>query len=171
MMMAVTATAATAMLPTHRPDGIILFAHGSRDPLWRGPIEAVAKRIRVDHPQLPVACAYLELCEPSLPDAAKQMISQLQSAINSIAIHADSMLATARKCLRIRIVPMFLGMGKHAREDLPDLAALLRATHPEVEFEITPTVGEDARVTALLAQIAGQAEISVRLAYMADKET
>ena len=25
--------------------GVIVFAHGSRDPLWRHPVEAVAQRI------------------------------------------------------------------------------------------------------------------------------
>ncbi len=136
------------------PDGIILFAHGSRDPLWRGPIEAVAARIRNDHPQQTVACAYLELCEPSLPDAAQEMITQLLNTTDLIASYVDTMPAKASKRIKIRIVPMFLGMGKHAREDLPELAAMLRSTHPEVAFEITATVGEDSRVTALLAQLA-----------------
>jgi sirohydrochlorin cobaltochelatase len=134
--------------------GIILFAHGSRDPLWRGPIEAVAQRIQAQHPGLPVACAYLELCEPSLPDAAAKMVTQLQSNINSVALGADSMPANSSKLIKIRIVPMFLGMGKHAREDLPGLVTRLRATHPQIDFEITSTVGEDERVTALLAKIA-----------------
>jgi sirohydrochlorin cobaltochelatase len=141
-------------LPAAAPDGILLFAHGSRDPLWRGPIEAVAQRIRSDQPSLPVACAYLELCEPSLPDAAIQMIEQLQNTPKLIAAHADSMQASGTKPLKIRIVPMFLGMGKHAREDLPEIAAQLRAQHPAVEFDIAATVGEDERVTRLLAQIA-----------------
>ena len=150
-MVGITAMKTSTM---HLPDGIILFAHGSRDPLWRGPIEAVAARIRAEHPKQPVTCAYLELCEPSLPDAAAAMISQLQIAIHSIALHADSMPTKGANALKIRIVPMFLGMGKHAREDLPELAAVLRSAHPQVEFEITSTVGEDSRVTALLAQIA-----------------
>jgi sirohydrochlorin cobaltochelatase len=136
------------------PDGILLFAHGSRDPLWRGPIEAVAIRIRAEHPKLPVACAYLELCEPSLPDATAQMITQLHNTINSVALRAYSMAAKPSKPLKIRIVPMFLGMGKHAREDLPEIATTLRSAHPQVEFEITATVGEDERVTRLLAQMA-----------------
>jgi sirohydrochlorin cobaltochelatase len=142
------------IIPASSAQGILLFAHGSRDPLWRGPIEAVATRIRAEHPQIPVACAYLELCEPSLPDAAAQMIAELQNTINSIALRAHSMPAIGSKSLKIRIVPMFLGMGKHAREDLPEIASKLRSAHPHVEFEITATVGEDDRVTRLLAQMA-----------------
>jgi sirohydrochlorin cobaltochelatase len=149
-------TALTSSSPS--ANGILLFAHGSRDPLWRGPIEAVATRIRADHPSLPVACAYLELCEPSLPQAAAQMISELdpelKNATNSVAPHAHPDWASSQKGLKIRIVPMFLGMGKHAREDLPEIAAELRAAHPQVDFEIAQTVGEDERVTRLLAEIA-----------------
>jgi sirohydrochlorin cobaltochelatase len=139
----------------HAPDGILLFAHGSRDPLWKRPIEAVAAQIARTQPELPVACAYLELCEPSLADAATNMISQLQkNAIINIANSVYSTRTFDLNHLKIRILPMFLGMGKHAREDLPELAAQLRAAHPEVEFEIAPAVGEDERVTQLLATLA-----------------
>jgi sirohydrochlorin cobaltochelatase len=81
-------------------------------------------------------------------------LTALHNTINSVALSADSIMANSQKRFKIRIVPMFLGMGKHAREDLPQLAAQLRQEHPEIEFEITPTVGEDARVTALLADLA-----------------
>jgi sirohydrochlorin cobaltochelatase len=141
--------------PTKQPDGIVLFAHGSRDPLWKQPIEAVAAQIQRSQPKLPVACAYLELSEPSLPDAAAQMITALQSnTMKSIANSVDSIPAICQKRLKIRILPMFLGMGKHAREDLPQLATQLRAQHSEVEFDIAPAVGEDPRVTQLLAMLA-----------------
>ena len=49
---------------------------------------------------------------------------------------------------------MFLGMGKHAREDLPELVTALREAHPLVKFEVVAPIGEDARVTALLAEMA-----------------
>jgi sirohydrochlorin cobaltochelatase len=54
----------------------------------------------------------------------------------------------------ITIVPLFLGVGKHAREDLPLLVATLRQTHPEVAFTLQPAVGEDPRLISLLAQVA-----------------
>jgi sirohydrochlorin cobaltochelatase len=114
--------------------GIILFAHGSRDPQWRGPIEAVAAQIRMREPGTPVSCAYLELCAPSLPEAATNLIA-----------------AGAR---HIRIFPLFFGIGKHAREDLPLLVEQIRAAHPDLEVELLPTAGERAELTALMASIA-----------------
>jgi sirohydrochlorin cobaltochelatase len=127
------------------PHAIILFAHGSRDPLWRAPLEAVASAIAIKHPQTPVRCAYLELCAPDLPTVTTEII----------AAGAPSKRATdPNGALRVRIVPMFLGMGVHARKDLPELVEALRVAHPSVHFEVVPPIGEDARVTALLAEMA-----------------
>jgi sirohydrochlorin cobaltochelatase len=54
---------------------IILFAHGSRDPLWHKPIQAVAARISQRAPDTTVRCAYLELTEPSLADVATTLVA------------------------------------------------------------------------------------------------
>ena len=114
--------------------GIILFAHGSRDALWRLPIEAVALRIHEVSPQTDVACAYLELTEPDLPTTAAQMI--------------------AKGIQHIVIVPMFLGVGRHAREDLPLLVKQLELDHPEVQFELRRAIGEEPQLTQAMANIA-----------------
>lgn len=114
--------------------GIILLAHGSRDPLWRLPIEAVADAIRARDPEALVCCAYLELCSPDLTQAATDLI--------------------ASGARQIRAFPLFLGVGKHAREDLPQRVAQLRAQHPGVPVELMPTAGEQPRLTALMADIA-----------------
>jgi sirohydrochlorin cobaltochelatase len=113
---------------------IILFAHGSRDPLWRLPIEAVAAEIQSRDPSAQVSCAYLELCLPSLPQAA-----------------ADLIVAGVR---HLRIFPLFLGVGKHAREDLPLIMEEIRSAHPGVLLELLPTAGESPQLTALMADIA-----------------
>jgi len=114
--------------------GVILFAHGSRDPLWRAPIEAVAEDVRRRQPDAAVRCAYLELCDPSLAQAAQALVAQ--------------------GVTELRILPMFLGMGKHAREDLPLLAADLQQAYPGVRVRTLPAVGENPRLTALLADLA-----------------
>ena len=122
------------MTSTTLPRGIILLAHGSRDPLWRAPIEAVAERIRASSPGTPVLCAYLELCAPTLPEAAAEL--------------ADAGVRA------IRVFPLFFGVGKHAREDLPLLVGQIQASHPGIAVELLPTAGEYPELTALMAAIA-----------------
>lgn len=118
-------------------NAIILFSHGSRDPLWRAPMEAVAAQIAAHNPDRRVSCAYLELCTPSLADAVGQLITQ--------------------GATRLTVVPMFLGTGKHAREDLPVLVQALRAEHPGVQIHVQTAIGENPRMTALMAEIACEA--------------
>jgi sirohydrochlorin cobaltochelatase len=114
--------------------GVVLFAHGSRDPLWRKPVEAVAIRMAEREAGVQVICAYLELTEPDL-----------QTAVQTLAGNG----VTA-----IRVVPMFLGVGRHAREDLPLLMAELKGRHPTVAFELQQAIGEDPRLIDLIADIA-----------------
>ena len=114
--------------------GTILFAHGSRDPLWRKPSEAIAARLRVLDPTRQVACAFLELTEPNIIVCAAEMARQGVDRIN--------------------VVPLFLGVGKHAREDLPLLITELQTAHPHIAFTLQAAVGEDERLVDLIAHIA-----------------
>ena len=114
--------------------GTVLFAHGSRDPTWRAPIEAVAERMRHLSPGARVACAYLEFTAPDLPAA-------VQSLLDEGATH-------------ITVWPMFLGAGRHAREDLPRLLDALRARHPDVPMRLQPAIAEDPQVLDAMARSA-----------------
>lgn len=114
--------------------GVILFAHGSRDPLWRLPIDAVAQQMTERWPGLAVACAFLELTTPDLPTTVEAMMM--------------------RGLTHLRIVPMFLGVGRHAREDLPELVKNLALAYPQVQFELLPAIGEHPAMTRLMADIA-----------------
>ena len=116
------------------PESIVLFAHGSRDPLWRKPIEAIAARARALAPQTQVRCAYLELTAPSLPDCVAELAQHGSHAI--------------------KVVPLFLGVGRHAREDLPVIMAELTAHHPHIKFKLDPAIGEDNRLVDLVAHMA-----------------
>ena len=113
---------------------VILLAHGSRDPLWRQSIEAVAARMAALAPEVAVRCAYLEITEPDLATAAAALIGKGAEAIT--------------------VVPLFLGVGKHARSDLPQLMDALRLAHPHVSWTLQPAVGEHPALIDLLASIA-----------------
>ncbi len=118
----------------HFPDSIVFFAHGSRDPLWRKPIEAIAARTVALTPAVQVRCAYLELTEPSLPDCVAELV---QLGLETI-----------------KVVPLFLGVGRHAREDLPVIMAELMTRYPQIKFTLQPAIGEDERLVDLVAQMA-----------------
>lgn len=113
--------------------GIVLFAHGSRDAAWRAPVEAVARRLAERAPTVPVRCAYLELTAPDLPTAAAEMV----------ALGARELV----------VLPLFIGVGRHAREDLPRLVGALRDAHPGVRVDLRPAVGEDPRFVELMADL------------------
>ena len=87
-----------------------------------------------------MACAYLELTEPDLPSTVALLV---KSGINSV-----------------RIVPMFLGVGRHAREDLPLLMQDLLAQHPGVTFELRKAIGEEPELTQAMAHIALRTDAS-----------
>lgn len=114
--------------------GIVLLAHGSRDPLWSEPVQRVAQLLRSGQPGMRVACAYLELATPDLDTAVVEL-----KAAGARAIH---------------VLPLFLGVGKHLREDLPKLAARLRQAHPGLPISVGRPVGEDPRLLELIAGMA-----------------
>ena len=110
---------------------IVPFGHGSRDPLWRQPMDAVAARIVQRQPGHVVVCAFLELAQPDLSTAVASLVND--------------------GATRISVLPLFLGVGKHAREDLMEA---LRAAHPQVAIHLQPAVGENPLLIDLLAKIA-----------------
>ena len=114
--------------------GLILFAHGARDPQWAQPFEQVAERVRSQRPGVAVALAYLELMAPDL-DAAGAALAQAG-------------------CREVAVLPLFLGAGGHVRKDLPERLQRLRTAHPEVRWALQPAAGESPRLVEALAQVA-----------------
>jgi sirohydrochlorin cobaltochelatase len=110
--------------------GLLLFAHGARDPAWARPFEAVAARVRQREAGMPVALAFLEFMTPDLGTAGDALVAQ--------------------GCRSVNVVPLFLGAGGHVRKDLPRLLAELRSRHLDVVWTLSPAIGEiDAVVEAM----------------------
>ena len=114
--------------------GLILFAHGARDPRWSAPFEAVAAEVRQQQPQHGVRLAFLEFMQPTLTDAAAQLVQE--------------------GCRQLHVLPMFLGSGGHVRQDLPKLLAEIQAANPSVTVQLHPAIGEMSSVTAAMARAA-----------------
>jgi sirohydrochlorin cobaltochelatase len=115
-------------------DGLILFAHGARDPRWAAPFEAVRARVAQQQPGLQVRLAFLELMTPDLAAAGAEL--------------------DAAGCARVTVLPLFLGAGGHVRKDLPRLVDALRSAHPRVHWRLEPPAGELPAVIDALAAAA-----------------
>ena len=115
--------------------GIILFAHGARDPNWARPLERLKRMLAERMPEALVESAFLEHMTPTLEDAASDLI--------------------ARGATELSVVPVFIANGGHLREDLPRRVDALSALHPGVPIRIAPPIGE---VDTILSAITGWIE-------------
>lgn len=109
--------------------GLILFAHGSRNPAWRKPFDRVLKDV-MKRGECPAILAFGEFMSPGMVEAAQMLAAQgVKKAV---------------------IVPLFLGGGAHVRGDVPKLAALARAASG-LQLRVAKSIGEDAAVLNAIA--------------------
>ena len=114
--------------------GLILFAHGARDPRWAAPFEDLAARVQAQRPGLAVRLAYLEFLAPDLGAAVADL--------------------AAAGCTRIELLPLFLGSGGHVRKDLPRLLDELRQRHAGLTIALHTAIGELDSVLQAMADAA-----------------
>lgn len=112
-------------------EALVLFAHGARDPRWAQPFQKLQTLAAQQLPDIRVALAFLELMEPRLPAVVDQL--------------------AAAGCLRISVVPVFLGQGGHVLRDLPPMVDELRARHPQLALTVSDAVGESTEVLHAIA--------------------
>jgi sirohydrochlorin cobaltochelatase len=120
--------------------GLLLFAHGARDPRWAEPFNEVARRVTQRQPQLHVQLAFLEFMTPSLREAGEKLAGQ--------------------GCQRVDVVPLFLGAGGHVRKDLPALLAELAGAYPQVQWQLQSAIGEMDSVIEAMACAAVAAAVT-----------
>ena len=109
--------------------GLILYAHGSRNPAWRKPFDRVVRNLKKrGHAQ--VVLAFGEFMSPDVTQAAQALAQQ--------------------GVRQATIVPLFLGGGRHVRDDLPRLATAARAASG-LRLRVARAICEDAAVLAAIA--------------------
>jgi sirohydrochlorin cobaltochelatase len=109
-------------------EGIVLVAHGSRDPDWSRPFERIAASLAQKLPAVSVGLAYLEH-GPSLDETVTALVAK---GVGSI-----------------RVVPVFLGQGGHVKEDLPRLVA--QSARPGLSLSLDHPIGEQGKVIEAIA--------------------
>src|SRR5829696_9289019 len=102
--------------------GIVLFAHGSRDPGWAEPFRQIAQRVQSSRPEYPIALAFLEHMTPALEEAIRSLAERGASAIT--------------------VFPLFMAQGGHLKQDLPRILDAIRAAHPHVPICMEDALGD-----------------------------
>ena len=113
-------------------EGVVLFAHGSRDPEWSRPFEQIALGLKKRMPAVAVAMAYLEHG------------TSLDEAVAVLA---------AKGALSVRVVPVFLGQGGHVKQDLPQLFSRTSAAYPNLQLVLEQAIGERQPVIDAIADV------------------
>ncbi len=103
--------------PKENRRGIILLAHGSRDPEADEEARGLCRILAEARPYWEIAAAYLNR-EPALSEAVEGLLK--------------------RGCGRIEVFPLLVFRGKHAREDIPALIAAEKAKRPELSLVLHP---------------------------------
>ncbi len=117
-------------MPATSDFGVLMFAHGARDPRWAEPFLRIAERVRTAAPDVPVELAYLELMAPDLLTGVRRL--------------------AARGVKEVRVVPLFFGSGGHLRGDVPALIRQATTEMPGVSIELARAAGEDDGVVAAI---------------------
>lgn len=101
--------------------GLILFAHGSRDPSWAASLESLSREVSAVDPQREVRTAFLELQPPDLPTVIDEL---------------------APRHTHLDICPVFWAATGHVRRDVPALLEAARRHHPGLTLRLLPALSD-----------------------------
>jgi len=114
---------------------IAVIAHGSSRRTHIEFVEDIARRIE-SALGLRVAVGYLDGRSRGLADA--------EEVLDRLAVEG---------CRRVAVVPFFLTPGRHAKEDVPRIVESARSRHRDVEFIVTPCIGEHSNIVEIVVDL------------------
>ncbi len=119
--------------------GLVLFAHGARDPEWARPFEAIRERVRASRPEFRIELAYLEFMPPTLDEAVAALVES--------------------GALCVTVFPLFMAQGGHLKHDIPRILESLRSAHPHTPIALETAIGDVPEILdAIAAWILKRAE-------------
>lgn len=122
---------------------LILVAHGSRRQASNDEVITLAREFASEViTEFPIVeVGFLELTQPSIPEAINQAIS---SGAGDVFI-----------------VPYFLAAGTHVHKDIPAEVAKARTQHERVKMQVMPHVGSSALMKTLIYDLLADASAVV----------
>ena len=102
----------------HETIGIVVFTHGSRLPAGNEALVQFVRQLRQRLGSLRIEPAFMEIAQPTIPFAIRQLVQQ--------------------GCTHILGYALFLVPGTHLQEDIPAIFAAALKENPSITWEITP---------------------------------
>jgi sirohydrochlorin ferrochelatase len=112
------------------------MAHGSRIPEANDAVHAIAGMVK--------EMADYDIVEVSYRE---QHLPTIQQGIDA---------CVARGAERVLLVPYFLFVGAHVREDLPEEMAEAKKRHPDVDFAMGKHLGAHRKLAEIVAERIGE---------------
>lgn len=112
-------------------EAILIVGHGSRSNDAKKEFEKIIEIVNKKSGKI-VKGAHMELAEPNIPTAIKEIVSK------------DENISL------IKIVPYFLFSGIHIKEDIPEIIEELKIEYPNIDFKMGTAFGAEEMIGDLL---------------------
>jgi len=112
---------------------LILVAHGSRDPRWRGSIHALAEAVSHEVQGEDVAVAFMQFDGPKLAEVVQEGMRKGDHSF--------------------RLLPLFMASAGHVDKDIKPMVEELAGAHPEIQLHLMTPVGEDRLFPSFVVDI------------------
>jgi sirohydrochlorin cobaltochelatase len=111
---------------------VLIVSHGSRSKDAVAEFHQVVDAVSGRYKTTKVKGAFMELSEPDIPTAVKELS---ESGITEIAV-----------------IPYFLFMGNHIKQDIPEILEEQRALYPHLNFKFGRPIGFEPLLSDILIQ-------------------
>ena len=112
---------------------VLLIGHGSKQPGFQKAMKRVAQKLSATGRYSDVACAYLEVSEPSIERGIEQLVR--------------------RGAKRVTIVPYFVLSGRHVEQHIPAIVRQCRKKYAsQARIELSRYLGYHDKLVAIVEQ-------------------
>ena len=111
-------------------NGVLVVAHGSRAKETEDSLDAVLEMVRYKLPKVAIECSFMEFSERTV-----------EKGVSALA---------AAGVTHIKVVPYFLFMGIHLKEDIPALVSECAAKYPDIKITMGQPLGVDERLADIV---------------------
>jgi sirohydrochlorin ferrochelatase len=103
---------------------VLIVAHDSREKPAQQEFKKLVQKYRKRHPAWKIVHAFLELAEPSIPQALESLAAEKE----------------------ILVLPLFLFTAKHVRKHIPEILKTFRRNHPGAKVRLAQPLGSDSKL-------------------------